>query len=85
MHPSGVQRQAPEISKFYRSYQRRYTAKAERLRAIWAINSFDQWGVELGKVLASHIIPQLASKPDPELSHDGSTNALIRPYRARRG
>ncbi len=53
--------------------------------AIWGINSFDQWGVELGKVLASRIIPQLASKTEPELSHDGSTNALIRRYRERRG
>jgi glucose-6-phosphate isomerase len=53
--------------------------------AIWAINSFDQWGVELGKVLASRIIPQLASASEPELSHDDSTNALIRRYRQRRG
>jgi len=52
--------------------------------AIWAINSFDQWGVELGKVLASRIIPQLESKTDPALAHDGSTNALIRRYRERR-
>jgi glucose-6-phosphate isomerase len=50
--------------------------------AIWGINSFDQWGVELGKVLASRIIPQLAS--ETELAHDGSTNALIRRYRERR-
>jgi glucose-6-phosphate isomerase len=52
--------------------------------AIWGVNSFDQWGVELGKVLASRIIPQLASAEEPELAHDGSTNALIRRYRERR-
>ncbi len=48
---------------------------------IWRINSFDQWGVELGKVLAKRIIPELESKDEPKLSHDGSTNALIRRYR----
>jgi glucose-6-phosphate isomerase len=53
--------------------------------AIWAIDSFDQWGVELGKDLAAHIIPELAQGPDPKLAHDGSTNALIARYRARRG
>jgi glucose-6-phosphate isomerase len=52
---------------------------------IWRINSFDQWGVELGKALASRIIPELASKADPALSHDSSTNALIRRYRKSRG
>ena len=49
--------------------------------AIWQINSFDQWGVELGKVLAQRIIPQLESTTEPKLEHDGSTNALIRRYR----
>src|SRR5947208_8398218 len=48
---------------------------------IWNIDSFDQWGVELGKVLAQHIIAELESKPEPTLSHDGSTNNLIRRYR----
>jgi glucose-6-phosphate isomerase len=48
---------------------------------IWDIDSFDQWGVELGKVLAQRIIPELESKPDPELGHDSSTNNLIRRYR----
>ncbi|MHB1559071.1 MAG: glucose-6-phosphate isomerase [Isosphaeraceae bacterium] len=48
---------------------------------IWRINSFDQWGVELGKVLAKRIIPELESKDEPKLTHDGSTNALIRRYR----
>ncbi len=49
--------------------------------AIWQINSFDQWGVELGKVLAQRIIPELESKTDPALGHDSSTNSLIRRYR----
>jgi glucose-6-phosphate isomerase len=50
--------------------------------AIWDIDSFDQWGVELGKVLATQIIPELESGDEPELSHDSSTNALIRRYRS---
>ncbi|MBV9608612.1 MAG: glucose-6-phosphate isomerase, partial [Acidobacteria bacterium] len=49
--------------------------------AIWKIDAFDQWGVELGKVLAQKIIPELESKEEPKLSHDSSTNALIRHYR----
>ena len=52
--------------------------------AIWHIDSFDQWGVELGKVLASRIIPELESASEPALAHDSSTNALIRRYRALR-
>jgi len=52
---------------------------------IWNIDSFDQWGVELGKVLAGRIIPELESVEEPELAHDSSTNALIRRYRALRG
>jgi glucose-6-phosphate isomerase len=48
---------------------------------IWDIDSFDQWGVELGKVLAQHIIPEFESKSEPKLSHDSSTNNLIRRYR----
>jgi glucose-6-phosphate isomerase len=51
---------------------------------IWEIDSFDQWGVELGKVLAGRIIPELASETDPDLQHDSSTNALIRRYRSMR-
>jgi glucose-6-phosphate isomerase len=51
---------------------------------VWEINSFDQWGVELGKALAQRIVPELASEDEPELAHDSSTNALIRRYRARR-
>ncbi len=54
--------------------------------AIWGIDSFDQWGVELGKVLAVAIIPELEADSEPKLRHDSSTNALIRHYRnARRG
>jgi glucose-6-phosphate isomerase len=50
--------------------------------AIWDVDSFDQWGVELGKVLATRIIPELTSEAEPTLDHDSSTNALIRRYRA---
>jgi glucose-6-phosphate isomerase len=53
--------------------------------AIWGIDSFDQWGVELGKKLANAIIPELESPTEPQLAHDSSTNTLIRRYRARRG
>ena len=53
--------------------------------AIWRIDAFDQWGVELGKVLAGRIVPELESAGRPELQHDSSTNALIRRYRALRG
>jgi glucose-6-phosphate isomerase len=49
--------------------------------AIWNINSFDQWGVELGKALAQRIIPELEASSEPELKHDSSTNNLIRRYR----
>jgi glucose-6-phosphate isomerase len=52
---------------------------------IWGIDSFDQWGVELGKVLAQRIIPELAGEQAPALAHDSSTNALIRRYRRMRG
>src|SRR3954447_24875807 len=54
--------------------------------AVWGIDSFDQWGVELGKVLAKAIIPELEAGAEPQLDHDSSTNALIRRYRSlRRG
>jgi len=53
--------------------------------AIWEIDSFDQWGVELGKVLAQRIIPELESKTEPKLGHDSSTDNLIRRYRKLRG
>jgi glucose-6-phosphate isomerase len=53
--------------------------------AIWGIDSFDQWGVELGKALAQRIIPQLESPTEPALEHDSSTNSLIRRYRKLKG
>ncbi|HXX28837.1 MAG TPA: glucose-6-phosphate isomerase [Terriglobales bacterium] len=52
---------------------------------LWNIDSFDQWGVELGKVLAQRIIPELETDPQPVLNHDSSTNSLIRRYRQLRG
>jgi glucose-6-phosphate isomerase len=53
--------------------------------AVWAIDSFDQWGVELGKILAARITEELQSGGEPSPAHDSSTNALIRRYRQRRG
>ena len=53
--------------------------------AIWNIDSFDQWGVQLGKVLAQRIIPEIESKTEPTLAHDSSTNNLIRYYRKSKG
>ena len=53
--------------------------------AIWDIDAFDQWGVELGKQLASRIAPELAEGAEPALAHDGSTNALIRRVRSWQG
>ena len=52
--------------------------------AIWHIDSFDQWGVELGKVLAERIIPELGCTAESALRHDSSTNSLIRRYRTRK-
>ena len=52
--------------------------------AIWHIDCFDQWGVELGKALAQRIIPQLESADEPKLEHDSSTDNLIRRYRKHR-
>jgi glucose-6-phosphate isomerase len=52
--------------------------------AVWGIDSFDQWGVELGKQLAAKVIPELEAAAEPPLAHDSSTNALIRHYRHRR-
>jgi glucose-6-phosphate isomerase len=51
---------------------------------VWSINSFDQWGVELGKVLAKKVADELTAADEPDLAHDSSTNALIRRYRAAR-
>ena len=61
-----------------------YEHKVFTQGAIWDVNSFDQWGVELGKSLAQTIIPEVQAVADPELAHDTSTNALIRRYRSRR-
>jgi glucose-6-phosphate isomerase len=62
-----------------------YEHKVFTLGTIWGINSFDQWGVELGKVLAGRIASELAADAAPELAHDSSTNAMIRRARAARG
>jgi glucose-6-phosphate isomerase len=53
--------------------------------AVWGVDSFDQWGVELGKVLAQRIVPELEGAAAPDLKHDSSTNALIRRFRKARG
>jgi glucose-6-phosphate isomerase len=62
-----------------------YEHRVFTMGAIWNINPFDQWGVELGKVLAKRIAPELESVTPPALAHDSSTNALIRRYRTARG
>jgi len=62
-----------------------YEHKTFTQGAIWNINSFDQWGVELGKQLAQRIIPELDSEAEPDLTHDSSTSSLIRRYRKLRG
>jgi glucose-6-phosphate isomerase len=62
-----------------------YEHKVLTQGVIWGINSFDQWGVELGKALAQRIVPQLTAAGEPALDHDSSTNGLIRRYRAGRG
>jgi glucose-6-phosphate isomerase len=61
-----------------------YEHKVFTQGTVWHINSFDQWGVELGKVLAQRIIPELQAAGEPELHHDSSTNALITRYRTMR-
>jgi glucose-6-phosphate isomerase len=61
-----------------------YEHKVFTQGTVWHINSFDQWGVELGKVLAQRIIPELQATDEPELHHDSSTNELIRRYRSMR-
>jgi glucose-6-phosphate isomerase len=62
-----------------------YEHKVFTQGTIWGINSFDQWGVELGKVLAMRIAPELTAPSTADLAHDSSTNALIRRYRELRG
>jgi glucose-6-phosphate isomerase len=61
-----------------------YEHKVFTQGAIWQINSFDQWGVELGKELAQRIVPEIQAAGEPELSHDSSTNALISRVRRAR-
>ncbi len=61
-----------------------YEHKVFTQGVIWDVNSFDQWGVELGKALANRIVPELTGADEPDLAHDSSTNALIRRYRALR-
>jgi glucose-6-phosphate isomerase len=61
-----------------------YEHKVFTQGVLWNVNSFDQWGVELGKALADRIEPELAAPGEPELTHDSSTNALIRRYRRSR-
>jgi glucose-6-phosphate isomerase len=73
-----AQRHSPEtLGKFVALYEHSVFTQG----VIWQINSFDQWGVELGKVLAQRIIPELESQTEPSLVHDSSTNNLIRRYR----
>jgi glucose-6-phosphate isomerase len=62
-----------------------YEHKVFTQGAVWGIDSFDQWGVELGKVLATRLLADLEAPGDPDLQHDSSTNALIRHYRRLRG
>jgi glucose-6-phosphate isomerase len=62
-----------------------YEHKVFAQGSIWRVNSFDQWGVELGKALARRILPELTSPDEPVLAHDSSTNALLRRYRRLRG
>jgi len=69
------------LARSSRSYEHKIFTQG----TIWRINSFDQWGVELGKALASRIIPEMAAPAEPKLAHDSSTNALIRKYRKSRG
>ncbi len=62
-----------------------YEHKVFTQAALWNIDPFDQWGVELGKVLAGRIVPELRADGAPDLAHDASTNALISRYRRLRG
>jgi glucose-6-phosphate isomerase len=76
---------APELSpRVLGELVASYEHKVMTQGVIWGIDSFDQWGVELGKSLALRILPELTSEAEPALDHDGSTNALIRCYRAAR-
>lgn len=76
---------APELSpRVLGELVATYEHKVFTQGVIWGINSFDQWGVELGKKLAQRIVPELTAEASPALSHDSSTNALIRRYREAR-
>ena len=76
-----AQRLTPEtLGKLIALYEHSVFTQA----ALWDIDAFDQWGVELGKQLATRIAPELESAAEPALAHDSSTNALIRRYRAWR-
>jgi glucose-6-phosphate isomerase len=83
-HPSGtllLERLTPAaLGKLVALYEHSVFTQG----VLWNINSFDQWGVELGKVLAKRMIPELEDRAEPELDHDSSTNALIRRYRRLR-
>jgi glucose-6-phosphate isomerase len=83
-HPTNTiltERLAPEtLGKLIALYEHKVFVQG----TIWNINSFDQWGVELGKVLANRIIPELESAAEPQLAHDSSTNTLIQRYRKQR-
>ena len=83
-HPTNTilaQRLTPEtLGKLVALYEHKVFTQG----TIWNINSFDQWGVELGKTLANRIIPELESAEEPELAHDSSTNTLIERYRRAR-
>jgi glucose-6-phosphate isomerase len=80
-HPTNtilLERLTPEaLGKLVALYEHKIFTQG----TIWHINSFDQWGVELGKVLAQRIIPELSSPDEPQLQHDSSTNQLIARYR----
>src|SRR5262249_10532956 len=76
-----VDRLTPEtLGKLVALYEHTGVAQG----TVWGINSFDQWGVELGKALAQRIVPELESQAEPALGHDSSTNHLIRWYRKRK-
>jgi glucose-6-phosphate isomerase len=83
-HPTNtllVPRLTPEaLGKLVALYEHKIFVQG----TVWRINSFDQWGVELGKVLAQRIVPELESAGEPKLAHDSSTNSLIRRYRGQR-
>ena len=77
-HHSSLERLTPEaLGKLVALYEHAVFTQG----VIWNIDSFDQWGVELGKVLAQRIIPELEAETEPALAHDSSTNHLIRRYR----